>query len=54
MVLDPSESNVSTRNNQVLEGIGLDFLGDIAMKVESKLRIGVAILVLRRISMTKS
>ena len=54
MELNPSRRDVSARNNQVLEGIGLDFLGDIAMKAESIFGIGVAILVLRRISMTKS
>ena len=53
-MLDPSERDVFLGNNQVLEGIGLDFLGDIAMKAESIFAIGVAILILRRISMTKS
>ena len=51
---DPSGRDVFAGNNQVLEGIGLDFLGDIAMKAKSIFGIGVAILVLRRISMTKS
>ena len=49
LVLDLSERDVFAGNNQVLEGILLDFLGDIAMKVESIVGIGVAILLLRRI-----
>ena len=53
-VLDPSGRDVFVGNTQVLKGIGIDFLGDIAMKVESIFGIGVAILILRRISMTKS
>ena len=53
-VSDPSIRDVFAGNNQVLEGIGIDFLGDIAMKAESIYGIGVAILILRRISMTKS
>ena len=51
---NPSERDVFAGNNQVLEGIGLDFLGDIALKAESIFGIGVAILVQRRISMNKS
>ena len=54
MVLDRSKRDVFAGNNQVLERIGLDFLGDIAMKAESIFGIGVANLILRRISMTKS
>ena len=54
LVLDPRGRDVFAGNNQVLEGIGLDFLGDIAMKAESIFGIRVAILVQRRISMTKS
>ena len=54
LVLDPSGRDVFVGNNQVLEGIGLDFLGDIAMKAESIFGIGMAILILRRLSMTKS
>ena len=43
---DPSRRDVFAENNQVLvEGIGLDFLGDIAMKIKSIFGIGVAILV---------
>ena len=53
-MLDPRERDVFVGNNQVLEGIGLVFLGDIAMKAESIFGIGVAMLVQRRISMTKS
>ena len=37
LMSDPSERDVFAGNNQVLEGIGIDFLGDIAMKVESTL-----------------
>ena len=54
MVSDPSGRDAFAGSNQVLEGIGIDFLGDIAMKVEFRFGIGVAILVLNRISMTKS
>ena len=53
-MLDPSGRDVFVGNNQVLEGIGLDLLGDIVMKAKSGFGIGVALLVLRRISMTKS
>ena len=48
-MLDPGTRDVFAGNNQVLERIGLDFLGDIAMKAKSIFGIGVAILILRRI-----
>ena len=53
-MLDPSKRDVFAGNNQVLKGIGLDFLGYIAMNAKSLFGIGEAILVPRRISMTKS
>ena len=34
MVSDPSRRDVFAVNNQVLEGIGIDFLGNIIMKAE--------------------
>ena len=54
LVLDPSRRDVFAGNNQVLERIGIDLLRKIAMVGRVRDWIGVAMLVLRRTSMTKS
>ena len=48
LVSEPSVRDVFAGNNQVLQGIGIDFLGDIAMKAESRFGIGVAMLVVKK------
>ena len=45
-VLDPSKSDVIAWNSQVLERIGIDLLGKIAMKGPVWVWIGLAMLVL--------
>ena len=45
MVSNLSGRDVFARNNQVLERIGIDLLGEIVMKAESGFRIGVAMLI---------
>ena len=51
---DPSGRDVIAWNRQVLEGIGIDLLEKIAMDGRVQDWIGVAMLVLRRMEMTKS
>ena len=51
---DPSGRDVIAWNSQVLERIGIDLLGKIAMNGRVLVWIGVAILVLRRVVMTES
>ena len=53
-VSDPSGRDVIAWNSQVLEGIGIDLLGKIAMDGRVWDWIGVAMLVLRGMAMTKS
>ena len=54
MVSDPSKRDVKAWNNQVLDMIGIDLLGKIAMEGQVWIWIGVARLVLRRMAMTES
>ena len=54
LVSVPSGRDVMARNSQVLERIGIDLLGKIAMDGRVQDWIGVAMLVLRRMAMTKS
>ena len=49
---DPSKRDVFARNNQVLDRIGIELLGKIAMDGRVQDWIGVAMLVLRGTSMT--
>ena len=51
---DPSGRDVIAWNSEVLERIGIDFLGKIAMDGHVRDWIGVAMLVLRRVSRTES
>ena len=53
-VSDPSERDVIAWISQVLERIGIDLLGKIAMESQVQDWIGVAMLALRRTSMTES
>ena len=53
-VLDPSGRDVNAWNSHVLERIGIDLLGKIAMEDRVWIWIGVAMLVLRRMAMIKS
>ena len=53
-VLVPSGRDVMAENSQVLERIGIDLLGKIAMDGRVWDWIGVAMLVLRRMAMTES
>ena len=53
-MLDPSRRDVNAWNSQVLERIGIDLLGEIAMGGQIWIWIGMAMLVLRRIAMTES
>ena len=53
-MLDPSERDVIALNSQVLERIGIDLLEKIDMNGQVLVWIGVAMLVLRRMAMTKS
>ena len=53
-VLDPSGRDVIAWNSQVLERIGIDLLGKIAMSGRVRVWIGLAMVVLRRTTMTKS
>ena len=53
-VLDSSERDVNAWNSQVLEGIGIDLLGKIAMNGQVQNWICAAMLVLRRMAMTES
>ena len=48
LVLNPSRRDVFVGNNQVLERIGIDLLGEIAMKAESGFGIRVAMLLSRK------
>ena len=50
----PSWRDIMAGNSQVLERIGIDLVGKIAMDFQVQEWIGVAILVLRRTIMTKS
>ena len=52
MVLDPGGRDVITWNSQVLERIGIELLGKIAMNGQVWVWKGVAMLVLRRMAMT--
>ena len=53
-MLDPSKRDVIAWNSQVLERIGIDLLGKIAMDGQVPNWIGVAMLVLRRMAMIES
>ena len=50
----PSKRDVMAGNRRVLERIGIDLLGKIAMDGQVWDWIGVAMLVLRRMAMTES
>ena len=50
----PSRWDVKARNGQVLERIGIDLLGSIAMDGRVRDWIGVAMFVLRRMAMIES
>ena len=54
LVSDPSGRDVNAWNSQVLEGIGIDLLGKIAMDGRVRDWIGVAMFILRRMTMTES
>ena len=54
MVSIPSGRDVTVGNSQVLERIGIDLLGKIAMDGRVQEWIGVAMLILRRMVMAKS
>ena len=54
LVLIPSGRDVMVGSSRVLERIGIDLLGKLAMKCQVRNWIGVAMLVLRRKAMTKS
>ena len=54
LVLVPSGRDVMARNSQVLERIGIDLLGKMAMGFRVQNWIGVAMLVQRRMAMTES
>ena len=51
---DPSGRDVKVWNSQVLDRIGIELLGKIAMQGKVRIWIGMARLFLRRIAMTKS
>ena len=51
---NPSGRDIIAWNSRVLEGIGIDLLGKIAMDGRVCDWIGVAMLVLRRMAMTES
>ena len=51
---DPSGRDVKVWNSQVLDRIGIDLLGKIAMEGQVWIWIGVARLVLRRMVMIES
>ena len=53
-VLVPSKRDVMAGNSQVLERIGIDLLGKIAMDGQVRDWIGMAMLVLRRMAMIES
>ena len=53
-MLDPRKREFIARNSQVLERIGIEVLGKIAMEDQVRDWIGVAMLVLRRTLKTKS
>ena len=53
-MLVPSGRDVEVGNSQVLERIGIDLLGKIALECQVWEWIGGAMLVLRRMAMTKS
>ena len=53
-VLVPSERDVRAGKSRVLERIGIDLLGKIAMDGQVQEWIGMAMLVLRRMVMAKS
>ena len=53
-VSDPSGRDVKVWNSQVIDKIGIDLLGKIAMEGRVRICIGMARLVLRRMAMTKS
>ena len=54
LVLVPCGRDAMARNSQVLERIGIDLLGKIAMDGQVRGWIGVDMLVLRRMAMTES
>ena len=54
LVSNPSGRDVKVWNSQVLDRIGIDLLGKIAMEGRVQIWIGVARLILRRMAMVES